>query len=140
MKKLTLLICFMLIVGGFLSAQEFTGDWELETNLIQVIQEGMVFGFANPDTEKQIEKINFLGDDNVILIYDGTEYPTRWFQDGKMLFFETPNGESLIITLLKTSEGTFQFSYCLASAKEELVSGIQKSAFVNYIGTMSKNQ
>ena len=37
MKKLTLLICFMLIVGGFLSAQEFTGDWELETNLIQVI-------------------------------------------------------------------------------------------------------
>jgi hypothetical protein len=120
--------------------QDFSGEWILTTELIQAISEGVVIGFANPENENQIEKIQFAADGDVQIVYHGDTFDSRWFQDGNMLFFNTPSGESLVITLIKLSDTSYKFSYCLASAKENLVSGIKKKGFVNYIGVMNYQQ
>ncbi|MFP4385193.1 MAG: hypothetical protein ACLFSE_14210 [Spirochaetia bacterium] len=140
MKKFIIIMILLAFAAGAGYTQEFSGEWVFTTELIQAISDGIVIGFANPENENQIEKIIFSPDGDVDIIYHGDTFDSRWFKDGNMLFFDTPSGESLVITLFKISDTSYKFSYCLASAKENLVSGIKKKGFVNFIGVMEYQQ
>lgn len=128
----------ILFIGSLHFVMAFDGVWNLETGVMQVIDNGVTLGFADPETENKIEKIRF-NDDEAFITYNEKEYETQLEQREGMLILNREESENpIIITLLQESENTYRYSYNLADAKDELNSAVSNRAFVNYVGVFSR--
>jgi len=136
-KKINLIaIVFIVFLSSTLFALD--GNWKLDTQIMQIMENGVTVGFANPEGENQIETILFNGDKSVIT-YNGKEYEAGVTEENSIfLFSEDAETAPVAITLLSVDENTFRFSYNLANAKENLRTGVNSRAFINYFGIMEK--
>lgn len=134
MKKAYILIAVFFITT-LLSAEDIKGEWTLKTELIQIIDNGQIMGFANPKKEKSITSIT-IEDKKAIFTYGSTKYKADFIQKDRYLVLTLSSSKDPItITIIPLKDKTYKFSYCL-DAKKEPASSTGKTLFINYIGTM----
>ncbi|AEJ61967.1 hypothetical protein Spith_1707 [Spirochaeta thermophila DSM 6578] len=137
MKRTILLPALLFALSVALPAEDLTGTWRLQTQVIQVIRNGQVLGFANPEQERSISRIQISGD-SATIVFGEISFSCAFRQEGRYLLFRLPDQEAnIVITVIPLRSGGYKFSYCLAPPREGTpVSGAGSSTLINFIGNM----
>ncbi|MEM5948071.1 hypothetical protein WKV44_05905 [Spirochaetia bacterium 38H-sp] len=134
MKKAYLLLV-LLLFPIVIYAEDISGEWILKTELIQIIENGQIMGFANPKKEASISNIK-IENTSISFTYGKTTYKASFSQKDRYLILSLSNKKTpIIITIIPLKNGNYKFSYCMDATREP-ASATGTQLFINYIGTM----